>query len=296
MCPTAQEAQSQVQHFNGVDTFQVFRLPVPWQSLVNNDLVTNQLDSDFMDNTYDPIVQACLTSGAYCIIDIHNYARWYGQIVGQGGPEDNTLATTWSQLASRYQNETQVIFGIMNEPHDLDIGVWATTLQASVTAIRDAGAQEQLIFLAGTDFANAGAFPTNSGPYLGNITNPDGSTSNLIFEVHQYFDSDTSGTHAECSQPQNGTFDSLASYLRSSGRKAFVGELGGGNGSDCVDLIGAALDVIIGNQDVYIGWTSWAAGTFPSSYVLNEVPNEDGSDQTLVQDALVPKWKAAMSQ
>lgn len=293
MCPTAQQAQSQFQHFHNSDTFNAFRIPVPWQSLVNNDLTTNKLDSNFMDNTYDPIVQACLATGAHCIIDIHNYARWWNEIIGQGGPADSALATTWSQLASRYKSQDNVIFGIMNEPHDLDINTWANTLQASVTAIRKAGASKQTILLAGTNFANAGAFPSASGPALSKITNPDGTTSNLVFEVHQYFDSDTTGTHVDCSQNEVSTFQNLASYLKSIGRKAFVGELGGGNVQDCVDLIGASLDVLISNKDVFMGWTSWSAGTFPASYPLSEVPNSDGSDTMLVANAFAPKWKAA---
>lgn len=46
------------------------------------------------------------------------------------------------------------------------------------------------------------------------------------------------------------------------------------------------------NNDVYLGWTSWAAGGFQASwdYVLTEVP--DGStDQYLVQQCFVPEWK-----
>ena len=37
-CPSTDIAKSQMQHFANVDGFNVFRLPVPWQSLVNNDL------------------------------------------------------------------------------------------------------------------------------------------------------------------------------------------------------------------------------------------------------------------
>lgn len=51
------------------------------------------------------------------MIDIHNYARWNGAIIGQGGPTNAQFASLWSQLAAKYKGNTKVIFGLMNEPH-----------------------------------------------------------------------------------------------------------------------------------------------------------------------------------
>lgn len=42
----------------------------------------------------------------------------------------------------------------MNEPHDLDVAKWATTVQAAVNAIRAAGATSQYILLPGTGYTN----------------------------------------------------------------------------------------------------------------------------------------------
>ena len=82
----------------------------------------------------------------------------------------------------------------MNEPHDIpDINLWAGSVQAAVTAIRQAGATTQLILLPGNDYTSAGTFISNgSAAALGNVTNPDGSFTNLIFDVHKYLDSDNS--------------------------------------------------------------------------------------------------------
>lgn len=59
-------ARSQMQHFANKDGFNVFRLPVPWQKLVNNDLTTNVLDQNYM-NEYNALLQACLDTGAHCM-------------------------------------------------------------------------------------------------------------------------------------------------------------------------------------------------------------------------------------
>lgn len=129
-------------HFVNQDKLNIFRLPVGWQYLVNNQL-GGTLDSTNLAH-YDQLVQACLSTGASCIVDIHNYARWNGGIVGQGGPSNAQFTSLWTQLATKFASQSKIIFGIMNEPHDLDVGTWATTVQAAVTAIRQAGATSQM--------------------------------------------------------------------------------------------------------------------------------------------------------
>lgn len=103
-------------HFSKNDGFNAYRLPVGWQFLVNNKVGAKLSSANFAK--YNDLVRACLATGAHCIIDIHNYARWNGGIIGQGGPSNGAFASLWSQLAKRYAKETKVIMGLMNEPHD----------------------------------------------------------------------------------------------------------------------------------------------------------------------------------
>jgi endoglucanase len=77
-------AVGQMNHFVKDDSLNAFRLPVGWQFLTNGQL-GGQLNGNNLGQ-YDRLVQGCLNSGAsLCILDIHNYARWNGAIVGQGG-------------------------------------------------------------------------------------------------------------------------------------------------------------------------------------------------------------------
>lgn len=120
----------------------------------------------------------------------------------------------------------------MNEPHDVpDLSLWADTVQAAVTAIRVAGATQQMILLPGTDFTGAQTFVINgSAGNLSRVRNPDGSIEALIFDVHKYLDSDGSGTELECvSDHVQDTFAPLAQFLVANGRKAILSETGGGN-------------------------------------------------------------------
>ena len=110
------DGPGQMQHFVNAYGFNVFRPPVAWQYLVNHK-VGGSLDESNLA-LYDLLVQACLRSGAHCILDIHNYGRWNGKIVGQGGPSNEQFASVWRQLAQKYENERRIMFGIMNEPHN----------------------------------------------------------------------------------------------------------------------------------------------------------------------------------
>ena len=114
-----QDGAGQMAHFTNTDGFNLYRLPVGWQYLVN-DVLGGPLDPNYSGD-YDKLVQACLATGSHCLIDIHNYARWNGAIIGQGGPTNDQFASLWSQLATKYASESKVLFGLMNEPHDCEL-------------------------------------------------------------------------------------------------------------------------------------------------------------------------------
>ncbi|CAK1365210.1 Endoglucanase EG-II [Cercospora beticola] len=292
-----QDGIDQIKHFINDDGLNTFRLPVGWQFLVNNQ-VGGSLDATNFA-TYDKLVQGCLDAGAeLCIIDIHNYARWNGAIVGQGGPSNTEFASLWSLLATKYKNNDKVVFGIMNEPHDVDIGKWATTVQAAVTAIRQAGATSNKILLPGNDWTHASSYISDgSAEALSAVKNLDGSTTNLIFDVHQYLDSDGSGTHTNCVTDNADSFRELGDYLRQNKRQAILTETGGGSTDEtCLANLCKQFDVLNEYSDVYLGWTGWAAGKFDSSYELAETPSKSGSggftDLPLVKQCIVGKFKA----
>lgn len=151
-------------HFATKDGHNIFRLPVGWQYILGGQLGGKLNQANLAK--YDTLLQGCLKTGAVCIIDIHNYARWNGKIIGQGGPTDAQFVDLWTQIATRYKSTANVAFGVMNEPHEVDIKKWAAfvaphfhpfpalasttqltktrTVQLVVTAIRNAGATTQM--------------------------------------------------------------------------------------------------------------------------------------------------------
>ncbi|THU89939.1 endoglucanase [Dendrothele bispora CBS 962.96] len=286
------DGAGQMQHFVKDDGFNTFRLPVSWQFLTN-DVLTGTLDETNFAK-YDDLVQACLDTGASCIVDVHNYARWNGAIIGQGGPSNDIFASLWSSIAKKYASNSKIIFGVMNEPHDVDINLWAQTVQAAVTAIRNAGATSQMILLPGNNFTSAATFISNgSAAALAKVKNPDGSITGLIFDVHKYLDFDNSGTNQECTTNNiDDAWAPLAQWLRCNGRQAFNTETGGGNVASCITFMCQQIAFQAQNSDVFLGYVGWAAGNFqPGSYVLGETPSGGGTswmDTSLVESCMAP--------
>jgi endoglucanase len=84
---------------------------ITWQFLINSrslngssTAVTGRASDGTLDRNhtaqYNQLVRACLNTGAFCVIDMHNYARFEGQVIGQGGPTNAQFASLWSQLAT----------------------------------------------------------------------------------------------------------------------------------------------------------------------------------------------------
>lgn len=58
----------------------------------------------------------------------------------------------------------------------------------------------------------------------------------------------------------------------------------------------ALADYSSANSDVYLGYTTWAAGGFDATYELTETPTQNGGswkDTALVKSCVVGAWKNA---
>ncbi len=138
-----------------------------------------------------------------------------------------------------------------------------------------------MILLPGNSWTSATNFvSTGSLNALKTVKNLDNSTTNLIFDIHKYLDSDSSGTHTECvTNAIDSTFAPLATSLRAIGRQALLSETGGGNTQSCVTDVCQQLQYLNSNSDVYLGYIGWSAGAFQPSwnYVLTLVPTQNGN-------------------
>jgi endoglucanase len=139
-----------------------------------------------------------------------------GSIIGD--TSDRSAATTaqfgafWGELAGRFKDNEKVIFGLMNEPHDMKTSLVIQNNQAAIDAIRKAGAK-QLILAPGNSWTGGHAWTKGNDPstQLTKLKDPENNTA---FDIHEYLDSDYSGGHADCSQPAASNLAAVTSWLK----------------------------------------------------------------------------------
>ncbi|KZO93297.1 glycoside hydrolase family 5 protein [Calocera viscosa TUFC12733] len=291
--PYAQPPLYQYPYFS-LEGANLYRIPFAWQ--LATPTLGGALNTTWLAE-YDQNVQAALATYAFVIVDVHNYARWNGEIINQGGPTIEQFASMWSQMAAYYKSDERVIFGIMNEPHDLpDDTLWPPAVQGAINAIRAAGANTQYILMPGSNYTSAAAMPTVMGPLLLNITDPatPGSTEYLLFDVHQYLDYDNSGTHSACVTNNTEILSTLVTWLKANGgRQAILSETGGGrNDSTCYTNLGEELAFVKDNYPYMVGFSTWAAGAFDTTYILSLTPTNETVDAPLWEYAVRPNLPA----
>ncbi len=239
----------------------LFRVPFRWERLQKQQL--GNFDADEVAHLSD-VVNYASSKGARVWLDVHNYARYYGGVIGQEVPV-SAFADFWSKLASLYKSNSQVIFGLMNEPNSMPTEVWRDDANAAIQAIRNTGASN-LIIVPGNAWSggyswNLSWYGTSNATAMLGITDPG---NNYAFEIHQYLDSDNSGTSDQCVSKTIGS-DSLVgvtAWLRQNGKRGFLGEFSVPNNNFCIDAGDYMLSYLDSNADVWSGWTYWAADPY----------------------------------
>jgi endoglucanase len=237
-----------------------FRLPFRWERLQP----VRGAAFDAAERTRLVTTVADLTvRGAYVIVDPHNYARYGSNVLGDGTLTNDDFFSLWWLLASEFKDNPRVIFGLMNEPHDMPTEDWIDAANFALSAIRQVGATN-LVLVPGNGYTGAetwtgGTYGWSNAEAVAYLNDPG---NNYAFEVHQYMDADSSGASDTCVSATIGAerLAPFTSWLHSQGKRGFLGEVGGGDNPTCVAAVSGALAHLEQNADVYLGWTSWAAG------------------------------------
>lgn len=237
--------------------FNLIRYGFTWQFLQPD--LTEDFDSYYLGNLTNE-VNNLLGMGYTVILDCHNYARYNGLIIGQapGAPSNSQFAALWSKLANTFGGQPRIIYGLMNEPHDLDFDEFAITMQDAINAIRQQNAA-QPILVSGTGYDGIDSWIGDSSGPLMTLTDPG---ENMIFDIHTYFDDNGSGENGTNCHPwatKSDTFMSVTDRIRSINGKAMLTEFGGMATPECVNIITSVLSFLDANADVWAGWTAWGA-------------------------------------
>jgi endoglucanase len=244
----------------------IFRLPFNWENIQPTlGAAFNSAEQTRLTTT----VAGLRATGATVLLDIHNYARGnFGNIIGSGVVTNAHFANLWSRLATLYAGDTGVWFGLMNEPHDLpSTEQWVSAANAAIVAIRATGATNK-ITVPGNQFTAASVwadtfYGTSNAVALLNIVD---SGNNMVFEAHNYLDTDASGTVATCVNATIGStrLAPFTTWLEANGKQGFLAEFGAGDDATCLAAINDIVTYMEAHQPAYLGFTWFAGG--PTSW------------------------------
>lgn len=108
--------------------------------------------------------------------------------------------------------------------------------------------------------------------------------------MHQYLDSDGSGTSPTCVSTTIGAerLAAATSWLQANGMKGFLGEIGSGNNTDCITAVYGAMCAMQESGGTWLGALWWAAGPWWGDYFMSIEPPSGGAFAAVLPQALEP--------
>jgi PKD repeat protein len=183
-------------------------------------------------------VNYALQAGQYVVLDQHNYARYAigstEYTVGSSQVPISAFADFWGKLAAIYKNEPRVMFGLTNEPHDMKTSTLVSAYNAAIVAIRNAGATSNTILVSGNAYSTAAAWNapifvdwelSSNATHMLQVVDP---ANKIVFEAHQYLDSNASGGGTECVSSTIGAerLATFTDWLKTNGKRGYMSHPG----------------------------------------------------------------------
>jgi len=256
---------------NTIDQFMaqgmnMFRLNFLMERLTPSGL-TGEFDSLYLGNLTEQ-VNHITGKGSYAMIQPHNYGRWKGEII----TDTVGFKTWWQNVAEVYKDNELVVFDTNNEYHDMDQQLVFNLNQAAIDGVRAAGATSQYITPEGNSWTGAWTWiSSGNGASLVNLKDPQ---NKLVYQMHQYLDTDGSGTSANCVSATifKERLQAATQWLKDNKKQGVIGEFAGGNNAQCISALKDGLAYMGKNSDVWLGGIWWAAGPWWADYIYNMEP------------------------
>ena len=235
----------------------VVRVPFSWERM--QPVRDGPLDREQLAHM-DDLVAYAATRDIAVILDPHNYGYGYGHLVGSAETPASSFADFWRRMARHYRSSPNVIFGLMNEPHDQTPAQWLGPANAAILAIRAAGAGQEIL-VPGTFHTNGASWVSqgNSTQFADKIVDP---ARNVVFEIHQYNDADQSGSSTIPVSSTVGVkrLAAVTAWAEATGNRLFLGEFGAGPDDASLLAMTNQLVFMQAHAAAWQGGTAWAGG------------------------------------
>ncbi|TVY15410.1 putative endo-beta-1,4-glucanase B [Lachnellula arida] len=258
----------------------IFRIPFLMERLAQG-TITASLDATYLGDL-KTVVSFITAAGGHAVIDPHNYGRYDGSVI----TSTSDFQTFWQNVATEFASDSNVIFDCNNEFHDMPSNTLVASLnQACIDGVRAAGATTQYVFVEGTSYTGAWTWVSSgNGDAMGNLTDP---SDKIVYEMHQYLDSDGSGTSDTCVSSTIGSerVAAATAWLQANNKKGIIGEFAGGANSVCETAVTGLVDALEAASDVWMGAMWWGGGPWWGDYIFSMEP-PSGTGYTAYVDTL----------
>lgn len=252
----------------------IIRLPFLWERL--QPVANGPLDNAELGRLRSTINNAS-AQGLCVLLDAHNYAKYYSYKLTDTLPDGSSVSSAfiafWLALATEFPDPAVTAFGLMNEPATIPLVDWAVIAKQTLAALRTANATN-LVLVSGGRWS--GVHDWFAGLQFSNSTEFDDLQDPLkrtIIEVHQYTDSDYSGTHTATTgkgcRPAtefDAKFERISAWAIANQQTLFLGEFGVPSSSECLQTLSRFLELM--KDSPWRGWSYWAAGSWWGNYPL----------------------------
>jgi endoglucanase len=246
----------------------IIRLPIDWERL--QPVMNGPLNQAYL-GLMDDVIHYAATKGITVDIDVHNYGSYYGKQIGTSAVPNSAFDNLWSQIATHYASQSNVIFGLMNEPQQSSATQWVATENTAIAAIRATGAGQEIL-VSGIDNSGGESWTTsdNASAMLG-IVDPK---MNFAYDIHQYLDPSGGGTSTAVVSPTAGVQDltAVTEWAQATGNRLFLGEFGSGSDAASLTAMKNMLNYVSQNPNVWQGTTEWGGGPWWGNYFFGTDP------------------------
>ena len=253
----------------------VIRLPFLWERLQRSEFGT--LDATELARL-DDVVNYATSKGLKIEIEPHDYGKGFGALIGSAQTPNSAFADFWGKLAQHFAANPRVIFGLMNEPNEQSATTWLGSANAAIAAIRGTGATQEIL-VPGSYWEGAWTWTsTDNAAVVGAGVQDPGH--NFAFEVHQYLDSDGSGTHPGAVSATIGVerLTAVTQWAEATGNHLFLGEVGVTTDTTSLTAFDGMLTYMQQHTDAWQGMTYWAGGPWWGDYMFSIEP-QNGADK-----------------
>ena len=252
----------------------VIRLPIRWERI--QPAIFTPLDPAELARL-QATVTAAKAVGLCVLIDVHNYAKYYGTIMGGNTQLQNAFVDLWVRIDAAFPDATATAYDLMNEPNYMSIAEWAALSKRTLAKLRSKNSTH-LIFIGGGRWSGAHdwftpqADGTSNAEAFKNLHDPLNRT---ILEVHQYANKYYSGTTFECLVPEtfDPIFTRLTAWAKENNQFLFLGEFGTATTPECLATLDHYFPLM--QDSVWRGWTYWASGRWWNNYAFSLNVNAD---------------------